>query len=172
VAEAAAEHSKKAAGESGSLSLAQHFETYRKSERSAAEVFRALAVALTAIIVVVLVQLPHHGLSVADVLQRALVAVPAFGLAAYLAAEAGRHRRSSQWAATLKVQLLTVDAYVEPLGEAETAEVRQLLARRAFGELPTAGGDTKGPAEESPMPVGIHALLDRLLAEMRSKPEK
>jgi hypothetical protein len=171
-AESAAQNSRKAAGETGSLNLAEHFETYRKSERTAAEWLRVLAVSVVAVAVIVVMRLPHEDLSIADVLQRALIAVPIFGLAGYLAAEAGRHRRASQWAATLKVQLLTVDAYVDPLGATEAAEIRQHLARRAFGELPTTNSSGKEGVEDVPMPTGLQAVLDRLLAELKSKPEK
>lgn len=170
-AESAAVHSRKAAGETGSLNLAEHCEKYRRSERKAAEWLRGLAVLLVALTVILLIRLPHEGFSVADVLQRALIAIPAFGLAGYLAAEAGRHRRASQWAATLKVQLLTIDAYVEPLGDAEAAEIRQHLARRAFGDVPTVSTSPTEAEPETTMPVGLQALLDRLIAELKNKPE-
>ncbi|MCZ2848086.1 hypothetical protein [Modestobacter sp. VKM Ac-2978] len=169
-AQAAASSSRQAAGVAGSTNLAVHFEEYRKSERTQAEVLRVLAVVLVLGALVILGFLFRGEPSATEVAQRAIFALPAFGVAAYLAAEAGRHRRASQWAATLKVQLLTVDAYVQPLGEKEAAEVRQLLARRAFGELPVASGGST--SEDAPMPLGLQAVLDRILSEVKAKPEK
>jgi hypothetical protein len=165
-AQSAAESSRTAAGEAGSRNLAEHFEALRKSETMAAEVLRVIAAILVIVIVVVLIRLPHEGASVAEILQRAIIAIPAFGLAAYAGAEAGRHRRVSQWAGSLKVQLQTVDAYCEPLPPDEAAEIRLLLAQRAFGELPRLGGKS----EEGGMPTGLQPLIELLLVELRSRP--
>jgi len=170
-AEAAAQSSRRAAGEAGSLNLAEHFDAYRKSERRAAEILRASAVVLVIVTVVILTRLPHTGLTLADVLQRALIAVPAFGLAGYLAAESGRHRRASQWAATLKVQLLTVDAYVQPLGPEAAAEIRQLLAKRAFEDLPAAAGGAKDK-EEQPLQIGTQAIVEKFIDGLKPNPDK
>lgn len=126
---------------------------------------------LTVGVVVALAFLVPGERSVAEVLQRGAFALPIFGLAAYLSAESAKHRKAAQWAATLRVQLLTIDLYVAPLGAKEAAEVRQLLARRAFGDVPMlASGDAT--KDEAAMPLSVQAVLERLLVEMRSKPEK
>jgi hypothetical protein len=48
--------------------------------------------------------------------------------------------------------------------------VRQLLARRAFGELPVASGGSAN--EDAPMPLGLKAVLDRIVTELKAKPVK
>jgi hypothetical protein len=116
---------------------------------------------IVVITVASLARLPHIALTLADVLQRALIAVPAFGLAGYLAAESGRHRRASQWAAIRKVQLLTLHAYVQPLGPGAAAEIRRSLAKRVFGDLPTAAGGTKDK-EEQLLQIGAQAILEKI----------
>lgn len=160
-----------AAGEIATADLAQHFETYRKSERTQAEVLRAIAGLLIAGAVVALAHLVPGERTTAEVLQRAVFSLPIFALAAYLSKESAQHRKASQWAATLRVQLLTIDLYAAPLGIEEAAEVRQILARRAFGDVPmlAAGDEAK---EDPALPLGLQAVLERLLVELRSKPEK
>ncbi|MGY1697357.1 hypothetical protein ACI780_20845 [Geodermatophilus sp. SYSU D00814] len=170
-AEAAVKKTRSALGEEGSLNLAEHFQSYQRTERRSAEALRGFAVALAIVAVVVLALLPHEDLSIADVLQRALIAIPAFGLAGYLAAEAARHRRAWQWAATLKVQLLTIDDYVQPLDATDAVEIRQLLAKRAFGELPTvAAGDTTDASPDAVMPIGVASIVEKVLTELKPKP--
>src|SRR4051812_43743206 len=81
------ESSRRSTGEAGFPDLAQHLDAYRKSECRAAEVLRTFAVVIVFITMASLARAPHTALTLADVLQRALIAFPAFGLARYLAAE-------------------------------------------------------------------------------------
>ncbi|KQS57834.1 hypothetical protein ASG36_14680 [Geodermatophilus sp. Leaf369] len=159
------------AGEIATGELAQHFEKYRSSERRQAEILRVLAGLIIVGTVVALARLIPGDRTTAEVIQRGAFSVPLFAVAAYLAAESARHRKAAQWAGTLRVQLLTVDLFTKPLDATEAASVRMILANRAFGEVPMLASGN-GAKEEAAMPVSVQAVLERLLVEMKARPEK
>lgn len=167
-AQATLETQREAAGVSGSLGLATHFSDLAKAESKRADLFLAAAIAVVvAFIVIVAFFVPHTDVAVTELISRAIIAIPGFGLAAYLAREGGRHRHVAQWAKSLEVQLKTVDAFAAPMTTADVSEVRKAFASRAFGAMPAVPGRQSG--SDSPAPVDLQAIIERLITELRAK---
>ncbi|WP_157498835.1 hypothetical protein [Geodermatophilus sp. Leaf369] len=167
-AQATLETQREAAGVSGSLGLATHFSELAKNESKRADLFLGAAIAVVvAFIVIVAFFVPHTDVAVTELISRAIIALPGFGLAAYLAREGGRHRHVAQWAKSLEVQLKTVDAFAAPMTTADVSEVRKAFASRAFGAVPAIPGRQSG--SDSPAPVDLQAIIERLITELRVK---
>lgn len=153
---------KDAAGEVGNASLSSHFATYADREVKAANGFRTAA-------------LIGFGLALAFALLfgngkdgwllafqndwtalafKAAGALGIGGISAYLARQAGQHRRMSNWARSMAVQLQSFPAFIEPLAYEQQADMYQMLARRVFTAPPERNGDV---SEDS---VGVAQLLD------------
>ncbi|GAA1592282.1 hypothetical protein [Kribbella karoonensis] len=145
VAQVAAE-SRENAGTVGELELATYFEELAKDERKAANLFRLCAIAiLVASATLVYLASFDNSLSTGEIIRHVAFALPALGLSTYLGAEATKHRRSAQWAETVKVQLRTVGLFCAPMDPESATAVRQHLASRVFGALP--GEASEGSAD-------------------------
>lgn len=161
---------KRAAGATGSTSLAVHFASYATHERRSADRLRAAAVGVLLAITLIaatLTWVDPEDASARDVARLSLT-IPLAVLAAYLGREASRHRSASRWARELEVQLLTVDAYTEPLSNELRDNIRAELGRRVFA---TSTGEIAGVASMAPSAVGEAAgLVERIGNLARSSP--
>lgn len=153
---------KDAAGEIGNASLSSHFATYADDEVKAANGFRKAA--LTGFVVALAFALlfgnGKDGWLLAfqnDWTALAFKVAGALGIggiSAYLARQAGQHRRMSNWARSMAVQLQSFPAFIEPLAYEQQADMYQMLARRVFTAPPEKNVDA---SEDS---VGAAQLLD------------
>ncbi len=136
-AERAADVASAAAGAAGSKGMAGCFEECATGERRAADLLRTATVTLLSLLIAgsSLLVVAGHGYTPVEVLLRLALVLPVAVLAAYLAKEATRHRRSADWAAELEVELPTLPAYTEKLERTDQAEYRRALGR---GISPTA----------------------------------
>lgn len=161
-AESAAEKAQESAGITGGSSLSSHFETYAKSERIAAEVFRGLA--MLGVVGAFLAAVLFGEISSNDwthLTYRIATVAAAGTLAAYFARQAGQHRRIYNWAQSLSVQLKSFPAFIQPIPETERFEVYQAFARRVLSAPPEKGA---GASEDS---VGAAQLIDLVTALAR-----
>lgn len=102
--------------------------------------------------------------SVEGVLTKALVAVPLFVLAGYLARESSRHADRAHFNRQRQRQLESLPAYVDGLDAAKRSDLYEVLAPGFFA--PVGGKTDKGEeAEIDP----IAPLLALLLAELRKR---
>jgi hypothetical protein len=126
---------RRAAGVTGETSLAVHFGNYAASERKTANLLRlgtvAVLLGVTVLAAVLLFRKGANPTTTEDIAKLSLT-IPLAALATYLGREASRHRRVSQWAGELEVQLLTVDAFTETLSGSLREQIRSDLGRRVF----------------------------------------
>jgi hypothetical protein len=126
----------RAAGVVGETRLAAHFAAYARRERRIANVLRVSSIAAALLITMVAGVLLLNGrtdsLTTAQELAHIAVALPLAALAAYFGRESARHRTSSKWADELEIQLLTFDAFCEPLDDAARTRLRSEFGRRVF----------------------------------------
>jgi hypothetical protein len=154
---------RQAAGQVGSGSLATHFADYAQQESRTANVLRGCAIATLLAIAAVAAWLLFRNLQASNnlvaELARLAVVVPLALLAGYLSREATRHRQTANWANSLKIQLLTHEAYIAPLPNQERDIQRGEFARRIFiGSADPSTVDTIPPTT-----VGeIRSLLDSI----------
>lgn len=114
---------------------------YGENEAKAARLFRIATITLIAVGIGMTLLLPHPATStVPDVAYRLAILGGVFGLAAYLSRQAHNHRTISVWANTIRVQLETFDAFLDPVtDEAVKDRLRADFATRVFGPNPAAG---------------------------------
>lgn len=96
------------------------------------------------------------------VVYRTAILVGIGALAAYLARQAGQHRRIYNWANALEVQLLSYQNFVAPMTDEERSEIRLHFARRVLGAPP----DPK-TGETSDDTVPAAQLIDLAMATVR-----
>lgn len=127
---------RRAAGVVGETRLAAHFAAYARRERRSADLLRvssiAAALLITAVAGVLLLDGKTDSLTTSQQLAHLAVALPLAALAAYFGRESGRHRTSSKWADELEIQLLTFDAFCEPLDDDAKTRLRSEFGRRVF----------------------------------------
>lgn len=156
------EKAKDAAGEVGNASLSSHFASYADEELRSANGFRNAALTGFALALAFALLFGNGKDGWFLTFQNDWTAL-AFkvagaagigGISAYLARQAGQHRRMSNWARSMAVQLQSFPAFIEPLAYEEQAEMYRMLARRVLTAPPEKSGDA---SEDS---VGAAQLLD------------
>jgi hypothetical protein len=149
-----------AAGIGGSATLSSHFATYANRELWSANLFRILAILAIICALGAAALLPHP--QVGDWVNfsyRVAQLVGIAALAAYLARQATGHRRVSNWAMSMKVQLQSFPAFIEPVEDGPTrSAIYDAFAKRVLGPPPEKGAaSTDGDTFPSPQ------LLELLL---------
>lgn len=142
-AEASADKAKQAAGSAGSASLAAFFQSYARGENGASWVFRGLAFGgLIATVVLswqFFLESERQALSIPSLVLRIAIIAALAGISTYAVRIAGQHRVLGNWAKTISVQLLSFDAFMEPI---ESKIVRDAIyeqfAQRVLGPPPEA----------------------------------
>lgn len=157
VAQDAATKAKGAAGIAGGSSLSAHFASYAKTEKRAAETFRALSIAalLGAVIVAVFIH-PSEG-DWSGVVYRVAILGGVGALSAYFARQAGHHRRVFNWAKGLEVQLQSFPAFIEQTGTGARDDIYRAFAHRVLGAPPESSGSS-----DDTLPTG--QLIEALIA--------
>lgn len=140
-AEEAADLAQEAAGVAGATTLSEHFAKYARSERRSAETFRWLTVGAIGGAVLLAIGLPHPDSGDwVGLVYRLLITGGVAALATYFGRQASNHRRATDWATSLRVQLQSFPAFVAPIPPGETRnEVFKMLAARVLGSPPSAG---------------------------------
>jgi hypothetical protein len=159
------EHINRASGQAGESRLAKEYSDYGQREGRTAMWFRTATVTLVVAGIGLAIVLPQsEPQSIPQAIYRLAILGAVFGLAGYLGRQAHQHRSISVWASSISIQLLTFDAFLDPIGEVEVRnQLRAEFAGRVFGPSPKLKGEpgvTMGPE-----------LADRLLAAV-SKPTK
>jgi hypothetical protein len=125
-----------AAGETGAVSLAQHFEDYAWRQDVRAWLMRGISAILIGgsvfLATFLLERLQGANLLTAEV-ARLLVVVPILVFAYYFIREAGHHRDASMHAKENAVRLQTIGAYAADLSQEDKDKVRSALGIRVFG---------------------------------------
>lgn len=142
-AEASADKAKQAAGSAGSASLAAFFQSYARGENAASWAFRAMAFGgLVATVVLswqFFLESERQALSIPSLVLRIAIIAALAGISTYAVRIAGQHRVLGNWAKTISVQLLSFDAFMEPI---ESKIVRDAIyeqfAQRVLGPPPEA----------------------------------
>lgn len=154
--------SREDAGTVGELQLATYFDQLAQSEKKSANWFRGFAILILFVSASLVYAASGKTLSAGEIIRHVAFVLPALGLSTYLGAEAAKHRRSAQWAETVKVQLRTVGLYCAPMDDESTSSIRKLLANRVFGALPGETTEPAGNVELSP------AMLEQLVSLVRA----
>lgn len=171
VATAAAEDSKRAAGQSGAGNLESAFEEYARKEETLATSFRTWTIGVLAIVIVAAgfaIGLPFFrpeetDLSWQQVVYRVAALAALAGLAAYLARQSAHHRRAAAWADAITVQLRAFPAFVRPIAsERVRDEIYEAFGRRVLGAPP----DFAGKSEEAMSPA-MTTLIEALAKQAR-----
>ena len=130
-----AEAARLAAGDAGERELIRYFDEHaeRESTKSWIMIGVAIVPTIAAVVLAWSVLREAHDLSAGLIIGRLTLTIPLLGLAAYFGQMSGQYRESSRWAATAKVQLQTISAFVATIGNDEDRdEVRKVLGRRVF----------------------------------------
>jgi uncharacterized protein YukE len=137
----AAKNAVTASGTAGESRLSREYKKYANAEAATAHWFRIATIALIVVGIGMTVLLPHASeATLPDVTYRLAILAAVFGLAGYLSRQAHNHRVTAAWANTIRVQLETFDAFVDPLqDEAAKVRLRSEFATRVFGPNPSAG---------------------------------
>jgi hypothetical protein len=163
------EETRRAAGTTGSTAMATHFGKYAAREHRTANMLRFLcAVSLLAIgclAAVLLLLRDNSDVSTGREIAQLAVTIPLGLLAAYLGRESGAHRKTGRWATEIEVQLLTLDAFAEPL----SAESRDLL-RTELGRRALLGGPVFETDPISPSGLDEASQLIQRVADVIRKP--
>lgn len=136
VAENSARYAQEASGEAGREGLAAHFEAYAQRERLVADLLRFSVIGLACTVTVLaawLLLIAGSKMTWIELIRKAVLSIPLAALAAYLARESGKHRTKADWAASIAVQLRTVNAFTEPLADALKEDIRGSFGRMIFG---------------------------------------
>jgi hypothetical protein len=139
----ASEAASDAAGVTGSVSLSEYFASYARSERIAAEWFRGATIIGIIATAVAVYLVPHpDGDDWAGIVYRLAVLGALGALFAYLAKQAGQHRRVANWAKSIDVQLKSFRAFVEGAPEDEHGAIYRAFANRVLGNPPEKAKDS------------------------------
>ena len=151
--------------EDGSVALADHHAEVKKTETTAANWLRGLAMIVLPVLAAVVVGVPflmgYPPLSLDAQLTRVTLAVPLGGLVLYAIRESGQHRREANRARDLAAHLRHLVAFIRLLPAEEQHRYRVELGRLAW---PPA--DPPTPADASP---GITEELARLTEVLRGR---
>ncbi|KTS09023.1 hypothetical protein RSA3_14055 [Microbacterium testaceum] len=151
-----------AAAEVGTGAQEAGFVAFEERERRAANWFRFFTVVLLAAVVGIGVDYYFFPKRLGDldpalaIASRATIVVGLGALAAYLARQAGQHRRQAEWAAGVAVQLSSFLAFISELSGPARETVYAAFAQRVLGEPPQPKGTTSAPDVTS---VPLDALL-------------
>lgn len=142
-AEGAAENAQQASGVAAESVLAAEYGKYCDKEATSANWFRGFTIVLIAAGIALGYFLPHpDNWAVADAVYRIAILAGIFGLAGYLGRQAHHHRELSTWADAIRVQLLTFEAFLDPIRDpAIRDQLRVLFAGRVFGPSPQMKGE-------------------------------
>lgn len=158
---------RKGAGATGSTSMATHFGELAIKESRTANLLRWLcALTLLSIGVVaslLLVVRDGGDLSTGREIAQLAVTIPLGLMAAYLGREASGHRATARWAKQLEVQLLTLDAFAEPLSAESSDLLRTELGRQALLSGPVVAAT---PESSSAVDEAVQ-LIDRVSGMIR-----
>ncbi|MCE4026962.1 hypothetical protein LXM50_13365 [Microbacterium sp. Au-Mic1] len=139
----ASEAASDAAGVTGNVSLSEYFASYAKSERMAAEWFRGATIIGIIATAVAVSLLPHPNAGDwAGIVYRLAILGALGALFAYLAKQAGQHRRVANWAKSIEVQLKSFRAFVEGAPEDEHGAIYRAFANRVLGNPPEKAKDS------------------------------
>lgn len=157
----AAEHARRAAGQTADAELGRAYDKYGRSEQTSANWFRVGAVATLVIaagvsLVGVYGDTPD---STAAAITHITAVVSVLALFGYLARESAQHRNTARWAAVMVVQLKTFDSYAADMSNQEREALRAYFGRRVFSELPGASNASSDRQEEL-TPSALLALRD------------
>ena len=129
-----------ATGEIGENSFVKHFADHARGQRNYAEVLRWLTVALIGGVTLYAVFGEHPTPNDwVGLISRGAVIAGVTAVAAYLARQSGQHRRSSEWAKSIEVQLRTFPAFVEGLPDDDRSFIVRQLAARILASPPEKG---------------------------------
>ncbi|WP_104109528.1 hypothetical protein [Arthrobacter sp. N199823] len=160
-AQEAKEHALSAAAETSTNRLTSDYESYGLSQRRAATGFRVTTI-ITIIAAIVGPFLVHAnvttGSDVAKAVTSLALALGLVGLAGYFARQAHLHRTLATWAESITIQLLTFEAFIDPIQDPDRRdELRSNFANRVFGPQPKLKGE--------PPVTAAGPVLDSLLTK-------
>ncbi|MFT2707236.1 hypothetical protein [Clavibacter zhangzhiyongii] len=143
------EIARKSSGRVGGEGLATYFRTYAGEQKLAADAFRILTLGLIGLAAVLAFSLPHDP---ADgwtgAIARVSVVAAVGGLAAYTGRQSGQHRKLADWARTLQVQLLSLEAFIGPIDDQQSRnDIYSAFARRVLGAPPAGSKNESDPPE-------------------------
>jgi hypothetical protein len=164
------EEIKEQAGIAGETANLTFYRDFAATELKAAHGFRVASIVLISVTVAVaaiyaIVEAIPSDPAEPDwtaVVYRTAILVGIGALSAYLARQAGQHRRLYNWANALEVQLQSFQNFIAPMTDEERHEVRLHFARRVLGSPP----DPK-TGESSDDTVPTAQLLDIASAAIR-----
>ncbi|PWW62140.1 hypothetical protein [Actinokineospora spheciospongiae] len=155
------ESTRSAAGETGGIGIAGHFEKLADRERQTANRLRNSSVSVLAVVGAlagVAVLLGYSPSSIQTSLLHIASFIPFGVLSAYLGRESSKHRQEAAWADEYQAQLLTFDAFVGPLESEDKSSLRRDFGNRVFVDPRPREAATEGPSTLNEM----IAILEKL----------
>jgi hypothetical protein len=124
---------------------AGYFKKVADQEKASADVWRKISVGFAILVSCVgaWVAIAAHrdeDLTVARVMAKALLSVSLGVIAAYAAKQSGNHRRAERRARHRELQLAAIGPFLEPLDDAQRAEIRKQFGESLFASEPDDGG--------------------------------
>ncbi|WP_036507371.1 hypothetical protein [Nocardioides sp. URHA0020] len=130
---------REAASGAGTGQLAEWFDKFATSRRHGSWLWFAIAASVIAATVAALVFHHPDEPDWQQALSSVAYSLPLFALAAFAAKESSRARTTQLWAASLTVQLRTLEAYAEILEPSSRAELYARFSEHVFTPLAPAG---------------------------------
>lgn len=129
-----------AAGEIGESSFVRHFADHARSQRNYAEILRWLTVTLIGGVTAYAILAEHPAANDwVGLFSRGAVVAGITAISAYLARQSGQHRRASEWARAIEIQLRTFPAFVEGVSDDDRSFIVRQLATRILASPPEKG---------------------------------
>lgn len=170
-AEESAERARAAAGDTATHELAAEYIAVVAAEDRAANWYRWGTIGLLVVSAVesAYFALGFEDLETSQIVARLAIAVPLLALAAYLGRESAQHRQLARAYRSTAVQLKTVGAYADMLGDEGEQELLLLLGKAVYTG-PPATPDAEDEAATTAIPlVDLIPLLQGLLGRPAEK---
>lgn len=152
----------------GTDALAEHFTKYEEDHQKASLGYRWATIG-TLILVVAAAGLtfgltfnPDLSGDTHDTFARISLVLALGALAAYLGRQSGQHRRQSEWAAAIVVQLKSFRTFTAMLDDAQRSDVHAMFARRVLGSPPPPGQASAPTADGSILPSTVIEAIARI----------
>lgn len=161
----------RAVGVGADVTLAKLYEEMRDAEKGAGQLFRRLAIACFAAVVLGAgyAVWKSSGTTLGDQLRHASLGLGLLALGGYLSTQAAQHLKTARWASVMVVQLKTFDAFARDMDNDQRQDLRTYFGRRVFSELP---GSVASDGEATASTGLSQAALIDLVSSMTKAAQK
>ena len=136
---------RRAAGQTGALSMGQHFKQIADAEAKSETNWNRILFGLIAVVLAMSAFIVYKSISIqwVQTLLHLIIILPVVGAATYASKLAGNHRMVARWAKTASVQVNSVQAFAEQLSTNENRDKLILELGKNVFSAPTYGEPSK-----------------------------